>query len=305
MRKTKNVLEVADALVIQKNFPVLESFNKALDGEEIMTMNFHGEAHRATEEINKWVNEKTHHKIEKLFGQDLDSSTVMVLLNAVYFKGFWKQPFNHTLTKEQPFSYFGKNGVKRSEHVEMMNMKGTFGHAHFEDGDLLEVPFVNESTVFLAFLPSERHFSAEQPLTSISQLFGSSEAVDSVKFASRLAHVRPHRDVKVFLPKFKIDSKYSLNAALKHLGINDAFERGLADFSRITGKRDLVVSDVAHKAFFEVNEEGAEGAAATGVVLTPTSVQMPVTFNANRPFLFMIYDKEYQLVLFAGVVNKP
>lgn len=294
-------------MAIQKNFPVLESFNRALDGEEIMTMNFHREAHRATEEINKWVNEKTHHKIEKLFGQDLDSSTMMVLLNAVYFKGFWKQPFNRTLTKQQPFTYLGKGGARRSEHVEMMNMRGTFGHAHFEDGDLLEVPFVNESTVFLAFLPSEKHaLSAEQPLTSISELFGSSEdAVDSVKFASRLAHVRPHRDVTVFLPKFKIDSKYSLNAALKHLGIRDAFDRGLADFSRINGQHDLMVSDVAHKAFFEVNEEGAEAAAATGVVITPNSVQMPLTFNANRPFLFMIYDKEYQLVLFTGVVNKP
>ncbi len=306
LRKTKNILEVADAVAVQKNYPVLESFYKDLNGEEIMTKNFRSEAHKATEEINKWVKEKTHDKIQKLFGQDLDASTAMVLLNAVFFKGVWKHRFNHTLTMREPFNYFGKGGVKRSEQVEMMNIRGTFGHAHFEDGDLLEVPFVNDSTVFLAFLPSEKHSADLSMMSSISALFGASEeSVNSVKFADRLAHVRPHREVKVHLPKFKIESKYSLNAALKHLGLRDAFEQGHADFSRINGKRDLVVSDVAHKAFFEVNEEGAEAAAATGVVIVPTSVQLPVTFNANRPFLFMIYDKEYQLVLFAGVVNKP
>src|SRR5699024_3103920 len=105
LKSTKNVLEVADAVAIQKGYPVLESFHQVLDDQILMTKNFQSEAHNATQEINGWVKEQTHGKIAKLFDQDLSADTVMVLLNAIYFKGLWKKPFNATNTKKAVFSY--------------------------------------------------------------------------------------------------------------------------------------------------------------------------------------------------------
>jgi serpin B len=113
--------------------------------------------------------------------------------------------------------------------------------------------------------------------------------------------------VFVYLPKFKITSQFGLSDPLKAMGMPDAFELAKADFSGMTGRRDLFISDVIHKAFVEVNEEGTEAAAATGVMMSTTSVEItpPPVFRADHPFVFIIQDKNSKSILFVGRVADP
>ena len=108
--------------------------------------------------------------------------------------------------------------------------------------------------------------------------------------------------VSIYLPKFKVDATFQLKKILKTLGMTEAFEPSQADFSGITGKRDLIISDVIHKAFVEVNEMGTEAAAATVIV---ASKSLPVIFQADHPFIFWIKDRLSGTVLFLGKVMVP
>jgi serpin B len=107
------------------------------------------------------------------------------------------------------------------------------------------------------------------------------------------------------IPKFKLETKYSLNGILSDMGMTDAFSPGVADFSGMDGTNDLFISIVLHKAFIEVNEEGTEAAAATAIIIGVTAIQEPTTFIADHPFIFLIQQKETGAVLFMGKVMSP
>ena len=115
--------------------------------------------------------------------------------------------------------------------------------------------------------------------------------------------------MKVYLPKFKTTSQFELGDTLKSLGMNTAFDADKADFSGMTGGRDLFISAVIHKAFVDVNEEGTEAAAATGVIMEPTSAASdptePPVFRADHPFVFMIRDNRNGSILFMGRMANP
>ena len=116
----------------------------------------------------------------------------------------------------------------------------------------------------------------------------------------------PKRKVIVFFPKFKIESQFSLGQTLALMGMPDAFDPELADFSAMVGQKELYISAVIHKAFLEVNEEGSEAAAATGVVVSVTSIApSPPIFKADHPFVFFIRDNKSQSILFLGRVLNP
>jgi serpin B len=245
----------------------------------------------ARKTINAWVEKKTNGKIKDLISPGvLDSMTRLVLTNAIYFKGNWAKQFKENRTQDAPFTLADGKKIE----VAMMNQKAEFGYMETDTFQALELPYVDEELSMVILLPKE-----------IDALNEFEKALTTENLNQRLAEI--HKcEVVVFVPKFKTTSQFSLADVLKSMGMKDAFSSD-ADFSGINGKRDLFISAVIHKAFVEVNEEGTEAAAATGVVMRLTSVgpaAIPV-FRADHPFLFLIRDNLSGSILFIGRVVNP
>jgi len=297
---SKSKLQLANAIALQNEMPLLPTYLDIVNNNfnaAVFPVDFLTKASEATQAINRWANEKTNGKIPKLFDATLDTDTRMVLLNAIYFKGAWKEPFNNWSTTEKEFTY----GVDKKVGVPMMHkFNGRLKYASFGEGELLELPYKGSTQSMLLFLPNESKTSE-----SISSAF--SRALKEDKDTSGYAKLSL-TDVNLILPRFKVESTYKLKPTLIEMGIKSAFSAN-SNFSRMTGQSNLVLSEVVHKAFVEVNEEGAEAAAVTGGI-SATKAQLPKNpnpklLNFNRPFLFSIRDSAKQLTLFSGVVNKP
>jgi len=291
-------LQIANSIALQKNYPLLQSYLDPITDSfdsKVFAEDFFTKAHESTEAINKWVAEKTKGKIDKLFAEDLNTNTVMVLLNAIYFKGAWKTRFDKNATSNAHFVV-----AQKSVSVPFMSMSAYFYMAEFEDGKLLEVPYgIGDELSMYIFLPDNE---AAKSHKTISVQLAQTLTQGSFKLTQRLTQLR-NMSVYVKLPKFKIESEFALKPTLTALGIHQAFSMMEADFSRMNGRQDLYLSEVMHKTFVEVNEEGSEAAAATGAVVETRGIS-PI-FIADRPFLFLIRDNTHQLTLLAGVVNKP
>ncbi len=287
-------LTVANALWGQKGYGFLEEFLKLIESSydgRLNEVDFVKAAETARETINTWVEKKTNGKIRNLISQGvLDSMTRLVLTNAIYFKGNWARQFEEKRTKDAPFTLAGGQKID----VATMYKKAEFGYMETDTFQTLELPYVDEELSMVILLPKQ--FDAldefEKTLTPENLM-------------QWLAKI--HKcEVVVFVPKFKMTSQFSLASVLKSMGMKDAFSSD-ADFSGINGKRDLFISAVIHKAYVEVNEEGTEAAAATGVVMRLTSIgpaPIPV-FRADHPFLFLIRDNLSGSILFIGRVANP
>jgi serpin B len=156
------------------------------------------------------------------------------------------------------------------------------------------MPYKDKSLSLVALLPKEK--------SGISKLEQKLTLENMMKWQKNLRT----RKVIVFFPKFKIDSKFSLSRILAAMGMHDAFDPSRADFSAMVGKKELHISAVIHKAFVEVNEEGTEAAAATGIVVGVTSIApSPPIFKADHPFFFFIRDNASQSILFLGRLADP
>jgi len=287
-------LTVANALWGQKNYGFLEDFLQLIETSydgRLNEVDFVRAAETARKTINAWVEKKTNDKIKNLISEGvLDSMTRLVLTNAIYFKGNWARQFKENRTEDSTFTL--ADGQKID--VATMNQKAEFGYMETDTFQALELPYVDEELSMVILLPKQ--FDAldefEKTLTpdNLSQW---------------LAKIHK-REVVVFVPKFKMTSQFSLASVLKSIGMKDAFSSN-ADFSGINGKRGLFISAVIHKAYVEVNEEGTEAAAATGVVMRLTSIgpaPIPV-FRADHPFLFLIRDNLTGSILFIGRVANP
>ncbi len=248
----------------------------------------------ATEEalatINSWVAEKTAGKIPKLLHQgDISALTRLVLTNAVYFKGDWIEPFRESATEPAPFTT--GNGQKKK--VPMMHRTGYLGYAQVGDLQVLELPYRGDQLSMLVLLP---RVDATNPWANFS-----GEKLQQVR--ARMHGTR----VEVFLPKFKVDERRSLEDTLPRMGMRDAFDARSADFSGITDKEEWYISKVIHQAVVEVNEKGTEAAAATAVVATAAAMQPsePAVFRADHPFVYMIIHKPSDSILFMGRLSDP
>ncbi len=224
----------------------------------------------------------------------LSDMTRLVLTNAIYFKGNWLHQFNKDSTQPAPFHLSATQKVE----VPLMFQKERykFGRAKFGESGLkvLELPYKGEELSMVLLLPDETDGLAalEKELT----------AENLKSWTAKLG--KP--EVMVFLPKFKMTAEFQLNDVLAKLGMPLAFAPGSADFSGMDGKMDLYISAVVHKAFVDVNEEGTEAAAATGVVFGVTSVPVdPPEFRADHPFVFLIRDNRSGAILFMGRVLDP
>jgi serpin B len=288
-------LVVANALWGQKNFKFLPeyiSLVKTSYGGNLEQVDFKTQTEEARKAINTWVENKTKDKIKELIKQGvLDSDTRLVLTNAIYFKGKWASQFKPDQTHQAPFTL--SDGKKND--VPMMGQEADFGYADINDIQLLEMPYVNKDLSMVVLLPkkADRIKNLEQQLTCDA-------------LAGWLAKMHK-QEVRVFIPRFKMTSEFELAKVLGAMGMQDAFS-DKADFSGMTGNKDLLISAVVHKAYVEVNEEGTEAAAATGVRMAPTSAApspSPLVFRADHPFIFLIRDNHTGSILFIGRVANP
>ena len=289
------ILSTANALWANKGYPFNESYFELVReyyGGKAETLDFENDASGSCRAINSWVGDNTAGKIKDIVSEDsVDSSTRMILTNAVYFKGKWDREFDEGETKKMDF----KAGAGNNVSVDMMSLSGQkFNYAEKPGLQVLELPYKGGRLSMFVFLPAEGGMASFEG------------SLDDPEFR-QIKGMLKREEVAVLVPRFKFLSKYSLGPALTDLGMPDAFLPSKADFSGMTGKKDLFIQSVLHQAFIEVNEEGTEAAAATAVsfAITATQDEGPVTFYADHPFVFLIYDNETATILFLGRVNDP
>lgn len=245
----------------------------------------------AADRVNGWVAGKTHDKIQKLVGP-LSEATALLLVNAVYFKGKWQHVFDAQQTKDAPFHLSG--GGERT--VRMMEQARKFPYKRGDGFQAVKLPYGAGRVEMVVVLPD----AADGLDAWIKGLEGERWKSLFDGFASRQG--------RIALPRFKIEYETKLNDPLKALGMTEAFAPGRADFSRmITPPPGAFISEVKHKAFVEVNEEGTEAAAATSVQMELTMAMPAEPFNmaVDHPFLCVIRDNQSGEVLFMGAIAQP
>ncbi|GBM64609.1 Leukocyte elastase inhibitor C [Araneus ventricosus] len=281
------VLNSANSILVDKRLELLEEYRRnvqELYRATVRNVDFAREGPRLVEEINDWVKEKTNGKIQKLL-QQLSPASALVLLNAVYFKGTWETQFDPKNTRD---GVFYNNGLKsEAKNVPMMNLETELPMAFFNDFKALELPYKGGNVSMLILLPHKR-----------DGLQALEESLTPEKLAEVQERIQPF-EMPISLPKFKLEFETELSGPLQALGANQIFSAG-ADFSGMTPGRGVSISEVLHKAVIEVNEEGSEAAAVTGVVALSS-----LEFRVDHPFLFTIVEKgsRSNMVLFMGRVN--
>ncbi|XP_057589945.1 serpin A3-6-like isoform X2 [Hippopotamus amphibius kiboko] len=283
-------LSMGNAMFVQEDLKLLEKFiedARTLYASEAFSTNFQ-DPDAAKKFINDYVKNKTQGKIVELF-KHLSSDTVMVLVNYIYFKAQWKTLFDPQHTKQAEFH------VSENETVEVPTMSiGGLKTPYFRDEQLgctvVELLYSsNDSALFI--LPDE----------------GRMQDLEAKLHPETLRRWRdslqPSQIHELYLPKFSISSYYELKDILSQLGIRKIFIPG-ADLSGITGTDSLLVSQVVHSAVLDVDEEGTEAAAATGISLEKTSIRR-IIVRFNRPFLISVILKKSQSIIFLGKVTNP
>ncbi|MEM2934415.1 MAG: serpin family protein [Methanocellales archaeon] len=289
-------LHTANALWIQKNYPTLDEFTTLIlryYAGNATNLDFEGATEEARLTINNWVDDKTNGKIKDLFPQgSLNSLTRLVLTNAIYFKGNWVKQFDKNGTIPEAFRVSPNNTVQ----VDMMRRtdeESKFNYTETEELQILEMLYEGKDLSMLILLPKNDDIKTLEKSLTLEKL---KEWKNSLK----------EQRVNVFIPKFTFNRKYILNENLKAMGMPSAFTPGSADLSGIDGTRNLFIQIVIHQSFVDVNEEGTEAAASTGVGIGLTSItpKVPI-FRADHPFIFLIQEKKTGNILFLGKVVDP
>ena len=288
-------LRVANRLWGQAGFGFLDDFLRTLRqnyGAGLETLDFRKQPETCRRIINDWVAEQTEQKIQDLLPQGtIDQLTRLVLTNAVYFLADWEHPFPVEATADEDFHLTGGATLR----VPTMKTTRQLPYAETETWQVLTLPYEGGELEFVVLLP-RTDVAAKQPEQHLT-----------AALLQRLLAQRRGREVSCWLPSFKLETAFDLNAPLQDLGMKTAFDQERADFSGMTGRDDLFISAVVHKAFIEVDEKGTEAAAATGVVMSLKSAMppRPVEFRADHPFVFLIRHIASENVLFLGYCANP
>jgi serine protease inhibitor len=290
-------LSVANALWAQQGYTFLDDFLNLLKtnyGAGLNQVNFNGATEAARLTINQWVEQKTQDKIKDLLQPGaLRPDTRLVLTNAIYFKGDWETQFDKAQTRNEDFHL----SKAQTTTAPLMHREGRF--SYFDGGtfQVLEVPYKSKELSMILFLPKDP--------SGLPALEESLTDSNIQQWLSRLVSVPK---VIVTIPKFKMTRQFELGSTLSAMGMPEAFAAN-ADFSGMTGHRDFAISEVIHKAYVDVNEEGTEAAAATGVTMRALAMRAPEAsppvFRADHPFVFVIRDNRSASTLFMGRVADP
>ncbi len=285
-------LNIVNAIWGQKDYEFLSEFLDALAenyGAGLRILDFITETEKSRLTINNWVSDQTEGRIEDLIPQGaIGALTRLVLTNAIYFNAAWEYPFDEDMTANAPFYLLDGGQVL----VPMMKQMESFGYTKGEGYQAVELQYDGGELSMVILLPASGNFEAFE------------EELQAQKVSDIISGLQP-TEVTLTMPQFEFDSDFSLKDTLTEMGMPIAFS-GAADFSGMTGNRELFISDVVHKAFVAVDEAGTEAAAATAVIMELTAVpEPPVEVTINRPFIFLIRDIETGAVLFVGRVLNP
>ncbi|KAK7146736.1 hypothetical protein R3I94_009544 [Phoxinus phoxinus] len=293
-------LSLANRLYGEQSYQFVEKFlNDAKSYYEagLEKVDFKNKSEAARVNINKWVETKTQDKIKDLVPQGaINAMTKLVLVNAIYFKGNWEEKFPKEATRDGQFK-LNKNQTKP---VKMMFQEADFPLVLIPEinSQVLELPYVGNNLSMLIILPNEM----EDDTTGLQKLEKALTYEKLMEWTN--PEVMHQEEVKVFLPRFKMEEKYDMKSLLISMGMEDVFDERKVNLSGMSSNNDLVVSKVIHKAFVEVNEEGTEAAAATAVMRS-YCITFPQVFNADHPFLFFIRHNPTKSILFYGRFCSP
>jgi len=288
-------LSTGNALWAQQDYQFLPDYLSTVEkyyGGKATNLDFVGESEKSRQTINSFIEQQTNDKIKDLIPPGvLNAYTRLVLTNAIYFKGTWVKQFDKSDTRDQDFTTISGQKVK----TPMMQLTGDdaeFNYGETDDIQILEMPYDGEDLSMLVILPKENNLEAVEASLTNDKL-------------SEWKNMLSEQRVDIYVPKFKFESKYFMVETLSNMGMPTAFTEA-ADFSGMDGTQDLLIQNVIHQAFVEVNEEGTEAAAATAVVVGIKSVgpRIPI-FRADHPFIFMIQEKGTGNILFMGRVADP
>ena len=286
-------LHVANALWGQKDYAFRPEFLDLLAqnyGAGLRLVDYKSAPEPARETINRWVEEQTERKIKDLLPSgSINNLTRLVLSNAIYFKAGWLHPFDDKGTQDGAFRLLDGSTVT----VPMMQESARLGYGEGQGYQVVELPYVDGEMSMVILLPAEGKFESLAQGLSAEQLTAMLGAIEQT-------------EVRLTLPKFTYESSFKLKDALMRLGMVQAFDGVDADFSGMTGRPDLFIDDVYHKAFVGVDEKGTEAAAATAVVMQlKAAPTRPKEVRVDRPFIFLIRDVQTGAILFLGHVVNP
>ncbi|XP_053457668.1 serpin B9 isoform X2 [Nycticebus coucang] len=294
---TQYLLRTANRLFGEKTCKFLSIFKESclqFYHAELEQLSFVITAEESRRHINTWVSKKTEGKIrELLLDNSIDAQTRLVLVNAIYFKGRWHEQFDKIYTREMPF----KVNQKEQRPVQMMFQEATFkiGYISEARAQVLDLPYAGRELSMLVLLPDDGVELAEVERNLTFEKFMAWTKPESMKST----------DVEVLLPKFTLQEDYDMETVLQCLGMVDAFQQGKADLSAMAVETDLCLSKFVHKSFLEVNEEGTEAAAASGLIVIQDCMESGPRFCADHPFLFFIRHNTANSLLFCGRFSSP
>jgi len=288
-------LSVVNAIWAQEGYAFKEDFLQQIEAYYQAGFNlvdFINDRTNARKTINDWIEENTKGKIKNMIKENnINALTRLILTNAIYFKGSWQKPFDPSATELRPF-YVSRDTEKE---VQMMWQRSDFRYTNDNLVQVLELPYSGSGVSMIVILPKE-----ERTLHEVEQQL-------SLELFKRWISNLKMESVEVYLPKFRIECRLELRTVLMNMGMSDAFTDA-ADFSGMDGTKKLKIQNVIHQSFVEVDEKGTEAAAATAVIVgikaSPYGEKY-VVFKADRPFLFILYDKTHDLILFMGRLSNP
>jgi serpin B len=285
-------LNIVNAIWGQKDYAFLVAFLDTLAenyGAGLRILDFIKETEQSRITINDWVSEETEGRIKDLIPQGaISEMTRLVLTNAIYFNAAWQYPFEENATSLGVFHLVDSSEIT----VPMMQQQESFAYAKGDNYKAVELPYDGRELSMVILLPNSGQFEAFEESINYQQVKGILEDLE-------------RREVRLKMPKFEFDSSFGLKKTLAEMGMPVAFSAD-ADFSGMTGNRDLFISDVIHKAFVSVDEAGTEAAAATVVIMELSAMpEESIEVTLDRPFIFLIRDIETNTILFVGRVMHP
>jgi len=286
-------LNIANAVWSEQTYPFQQDFLDTIAlnyGAGVHLADFINQSEPARKEINNWVSDQTKDKINDLLPQNsVGPDTRMVLVNAIYFKADWLTQFDANSTGDAPFYLSDNTQVT----TKMMHDDMYLPYMQGDGYQAVELAYAGETAAMDIILPDAGDF----------ETFESSFQKDTL---DKVLNQMQPTSVALGLPKFEFTKDFGLSDTLISLGMSDAFDADLADFSGMTGKKDLYIGNVIHKAFVAVDEKGTEAAAATAVIMeTASAIMNNVNLQIDRPFIFIIRDTANGQILFIGRVMNP